>query len=151
MWLQSPCIASFTTITILNTVSCHPFAYQSFGYSFIAQSSKTTVIFVFQNTNGFWNLGNITLVNSETKRQVFRNGDFRSGSLAPYYRQCQSRGRIASSNPDLDQYFYFDDTWDQFGYLMQDVSTTVGSSYDLNFYLRNPIGPSASFMLLLGI
>lgn len=108
-----------------------------------------TIIFAFQQISGFWNIDNITLFDKETKENIFHDGDFESGFLSPNYRQCRSKGNISKTNPFNGRYSYFDGTREKFGYLMQKVTTTVGTLYDLSFYLGNRYASNSRFMVLL--
>ena len=108
------------------------------------------MIFAFQQTMGFWDIDNIKLSNSTFTLNVFQDGGFESGSLVPNYRQCQSVGNVSNSTQFSGRYCYSDRTQGQFGYLMQNVSTTVGSQYYLQFYLQNRGGSNGSFAVLLG-
>lgn len=144
------CVASFTNIVHIRSSRCTDFTYQRIRDGFIARSSRTVIIFAFQQTIGYWDIDNITLWDYQANQNIFRNGDFESGSLSPDYTQCQSVGYISNSSEFDGRYCYSDRTSGQFGYLMQNVSTTVGSYHFLEFYLQNRNGSGSSYMVLLG-
>jgi hypothetical protein len=149
-FVTNPCIASFTNITIIDSGTCVNFSYQNRVSIFEASSLTTTIIFAFQQTSGDWNLDNIILSNTSGYQNIFQNGDFESGSLTPDYSQCQSSGYIDDSSQFSGSYCYSDNTSGQFGYLMQNVSTDVGTWYFIEFFLQNINGPGSSFMVLIG-
>jgi hypothetical protein len=79
----NPCTASFTNITVIGNGTCINFSYQFMQYIFQASSSNTTVMFAFEQTSGYWDIDNITLWDLNANQDIFRNGDFESGSLSP--------------------------------------------------------------------
>ena len=144
------CGFSFTNLTIIESVACKTFTYRRMRYNITARSSITTVAFAFQQAVGYWDIDNITLSTFNSSQNLFRNGDFEIGTLSSDYSQCQSTGFISNTSQLGGQYCYSDNTTGHFGYLMQNVSTSAGSSYALSFYLQNRNGANSRFVVLVG-
>lgn len=130
-------------------MTCNTFKHHFFYHFFRALPSNVTIIFGFQQTSGFWNIDNITLFDMNTTKNLFSNGDFESGSLLPNYRQCHSIGNISATSRFYGRYSYSDGTQGQYGYLMQKVSFTVRTLYNLSFYLDNRYASRGHFVVLL--
>lgn len=143
-------MASSIGITIIDSRTCEIFPYRRMEYNFTALSSRTTIGFAFQQTYGYWDIDNIILWDERILQNRFRNGDFESGSLLPYYRQCRSAGSISTDSPFNSRYHYTDSTRSRFGFLMQNVSIIAGLRYSLSFDLQNRGGSNSTFMVLVG-
>ncbi|CAF1443207.1 unnamed protein product [Rotaria magnacalcarata] len=153
--LNNTCTAILSgTVTILLDLSNAPsFPYTYYQYSFIATSTKTTMMLAIRQDPSYMCLDDISVTNNGT--DMWQNGGFELNSLTQYYTYCNpnaasSSGIISTTCPHSGSYSFYDGSVRYSDYLSQSFATVIGSNYNISFWLTNLGGGSNSFLAIIG-
>ncbi|CAF1022489.1 unnamed protein product [Rotaria sordida] len=143
-------------ITYLSNEEPFPYKFHSYLYRPSVILKKVALIFGFNHDNNSWSLDFIKFVDTTTKSDLIRDGNFEENYLRKYYYQCilsNTRSSISDILFDIpyEQDFYYNDqTKVGMTYLIQNIDVIGGRYYNISFYLENRGYPGNYFVLLVG-
>ena len=128
---------------------CHALLWQS------PFTKTVNLTFQLQNRPYYWLVDDISV--HDGGREMLGNGDFETGSLAPWirtdpYGPCNgSAGRADRSNPRQGSYHLLDGSDNCPDLVSQSLSVTIGQLYTISFWLKVVgTGPDIHILVTIG-
>jgi hypothetical protein len=124
--------------TVLSYTS-GPTIYTLMKYSYSATSSGTGILefgFTTKNDNYEWHLNDFSLQDiNMSNAKMLTNDDFESGTLAGWQLLCSNKcDRLSSAGHITGSYCYEDACEDDYDFLPQTFTKTIGHIYELSFW-----------------
>ncbi|CAF4555543.1 unnamed protein product, partial [Rotaria socialis] len=154
---SNTCTSGWQGITILyhcyNNCTGHS-SYLQYTYSYVAIANTTRITFAFRDDSYFFAFDNITIWgNAAPSTQLISNGGFETGHISPWTycnpNVASNAGKVQLGStayngytytPYSGMYFYMDGSVGAPDYLSQTFATTIGSTYNISYWLYNGAG-----------
>ncbi|CAF3313006.1 unnamed protein product [Rotaria socialis] len=154
---SNTCTSGWQGVTILyhchNNCTGHS-SYLQYTYSYVAIANTTRITFVFRDDSDYFALDNITIWdNAAPSTQLISNGDFETGNISSWAycnpNVASNAGEVQFGStayngytytPYSGMYFYMDGSVGAPDYLSQTFATTIGSTYNISYWLYNGAG-----------
>ncbi len=141
-----------------------PQVYTQYTVSFNAAQATTTLSFQFREDPSFFYLDDIVLTHNGAGSNLLTNGDFEGGTFTdPVAGSPQPNGwtylnlfnapfagEVSNDNPHSGLFNYVDGSIGAYDGITQSISTIVGDSYTLSFWLTDESGQALGSQLSTG-
>ena len=142
-----------TDVLSLHNSPQQPYTYYS--YAMVATETTTWLTFLFRQDPDYWAFDNIALADSNGNNMMV-NGGFETSDLTGWIPVWQqgfyltgqvNRGSLGTTTGDSQEgnYYWTDGAMGRVDGVAQGISTIVGDSYTLSFWLANDGGGSGDF------
>lgn len=149
------CTATWSNITNISICTNCPDIepYRQYSYTYVAISNFTRLTFAFREDVGYFALDTISVRSISTPSiNLVDNSGFETGNLSSWIYcnpSASSYAGITKKNSDnfvykgktyqayLGNYFYLDGAVGNADYLSQMLSTDIGDTYNISFWLYN--------------
>ncbi|CAM4895673.1 unnamed protein product [Rotaria socialis] len=146
--------SSTTSVTVTTTTTTVNDSYLQYTYSYVAIANTTRITFAFRDDSYFFAFDNITIWgNAAPSTQLISNGGFETGHISPWTycnpNVASNAGKVQLGStayngytytPYSGMYFYMDGSVGAPDYLSQTFATTIGSTYNISYWLYNGAG-----------
>ncbi|CAF4353630.1 unnamed protein product, partial [Rotaria magnacalcarata] len=129
------CTAGSPTM-LLNLYNPGSFSYTYYSYSYTPTTKQATIMIELQQDPSSIYIDAVSVLNSSSQ-QLLTNGDFETGSLAPWQHGTVSSGGVSSGCGYSGSYCYRDAIVGQTDNIHQTFATVPGSAVIVSFYLQN--------------
>ena len=126
---------------IWNDVNCFNYTYYSTLYK--ANSTQTAITFAFRNNPSLWCLDDVSVIDVSSNTELVTNGGFEDNPPDGFircnsYRNSSTTSFTTSSYPHSGQRsFCSSGRTGPPVYLSQTLSTKIGQTYQVSFWLEN--------------
>ena len=129
---------------MLDLINATGQSYIRYSSNLTASTNATTITFAFQHNALFWWLDDVSIIDVTSGVELAANGGFETGNLVGW-NYCNPNGtgnggRIGQAGaflPHTGRYFYHGAPYPKPDYLSQTVTTHVGQTYLISFWLGN--------------
>jgi hypothetical protein len=153
-------ITSNTCTSNWNSVSLYSFCtncpdidpYQQYAYTYVAIANQTRITFAIREDAGYFALDDVSITSiSAPTVELLTNGGFETGTFSPWI-YCNPAGATYAGTLEQTSgnffyqntyaahggnYYYLDGAVGQADYLSQMITTTIGQTYNISFWLYN--------------
>jgi hypothetical protein len=138
---------------ILQNITTSSLTYTNYVYNFNPTSTSATLQLAFSKASGagVWYLDDVSVQDVNTSTEMLINGQFETGNFSGWSQFCTGScsgflGSVQTGSCYQGTYCYETYCLNALIYLIQTITTTVGHSYVVSYFLKSsPSGGPGSF------